>query len=99
MGHCSAQHQFVGNDGSGLQLRLRALLLHLLVAYILVRGRGFSEGDLLLSTAPAFLGACGNVSGGFVSDAMVKRLGLTWGRRTVGLIGLSFAALCTIATI
>ena len=65
----------------------------------LVRGRGFSEGDLLLSTAPAILGACGNLSGGFVSDALVKRLGLTWGRRTVGLIGLSFAALCTIATI
>ncbi len=65
----------------------------------LVRGRGFSEGDLLLSTAPAILGACGNVSGGFVSDALVKRLGLTWGRRSVGLIGLSCAALCTIATI
>ena len=65
----------------------------------LVRGRGFSEADLLLSTAPAILGACGNLSGGFVSDALVKRLGLTWGRRTVGLVGLSCAALCTVATI
>ena len=65
----------------------------------LVRGRGFSEGALLLSTAPAILGACGNLSGGFVSDALVRRLGLTWGRRSVGLIGLSFASLCTIATI
>lgn len=65
----------------------------------LVRGRGFSEGDLLLSTAPAILGACGNLSGGFVSDALVRRLGLTWGRRSVGLIGLSVASCCTIATI
>jgi MFS family permease len=65
----------------------------------LVKGRGFSEGDLLLSMAPAFLGAMGNVCGGFVSDALVRKLGLTWGRRAVGLIGLSVAALCTVATI
>jgi len=65
----------------------------------LVRGRGFSEGALLLSTAPALLGACGNVCGGFASDALVRRLGLKWGRRSVGLIGLSCAALFTVATI
>jgi MFS family permease len=65
----------------------------------LVKGRGFSEGDLLLSMAPAILGACGNVCGGFVSDALVRRLGLKWGRRSVGLTGLSVAAVCTIATI
>jgi ACS family glucarate transporter-like MFS transporter len=65
----------------------------------LVKGRGFTEGDLLLSTAPGLLGACGNVGGGFVSDALVRRFGLKWGRRSVGLIGLSVASLCTIATI
>ena len=65
----------------------------------LVRGRGFSEGALLLSTAPALLGACGNFCGGFVSDALVRRMGLKWGRRSVGLIGLSCAALFTFATI
>ena len=65
----------------------------------LVKGRGFSEGDLVLSTAPAILGACGNVCGGFASDTMVKRLGLKWGRRSVGLMSLSVAALCAIATI
>ncbi|HET8674648.1 MAG TPA: MFS transporter [Blastocatellia bacterium] len=65
----------------------------------LVKGRGFSEGDLLLSMAPAVLGACGNVCGGFVSDALVRRLGLKWGRRSVGLTGLSIAAVCTVATI
>jgi len=65
----------------------------------LVKARGFSEGDLLLSAVPAILGACGNVCGGFLSDALVRRWGLTWGRRGVGLMGLSCAALCTIATI
>jgi MFS family permease len=65
----------------------------------LVKGRGFSEGDLLLSMAPPILGACGNLCGGFVSDALVRRLGLKWGRRSVGVIGLSVAAVCTIATI
>jgi MFS family permease len=65
----------------------------------LVKGRGFTEGDLLLSMAPAILGAAGNVCGGFVSDALVRRLGLKWGRRAVGLTGLSVAAVCTVATI
>jgi MFS family permease len=65
----------------------------------LVKGRGFSEGQLLLSTAPALLGALGNVSGGFASDALVRRLGIKWGRRGIGLIGLGCAAFFTIATI
>ncbi len=65
----------------------------------LVKGRGFSEGDLLLSIAPALLGACGNVCGGFVSDALVKRLGLKWGRRSVGVIGLGCSTIFTVATI
>ena len=65
----------------------------------LVKGRGFSEGQLLLSTAPALLGAVGNVSGGFASDALVKRLGIKWGRRGIGLLGLGCSAFFTIATI
>ena len=65
----------------------------------LVKGRGFSEGQLLLSTAPAILGACGNVCGGLVSDALVKRLGIKWGRRSVGLVGLGCASFFTVATI
>jgi len=65
----------------------------------LVKGRGFSEAALLLSIGPGLLGAVGNVAGGFVSDALVRRLGLKWGRRWVGLIGLTIASLFTIATI
>ncbi len=98
----------------GLALRsanLRAILvvgfcyvfgLYFFISWLhtfLVKGRGFSEADLLLSTAPGLLGACGNVCGGFVSDALVRRFGLKWGRRGVGLTGLSVAALFTIATI
>jgi MFS transporter, ACS family, glucarate transporter len=65
----------------------------------LVKGRGFSESDLLLSMAPPILGACGNAFGGFASDALVRRVGLKWGRRSIGLCGLSCAAFFTVATI
>ena len=65
----------------------------------LVKGRGFTEGDLLLSTAPGLLGAGGNVCGGLLSDTLVRRFGLKWGRRSVGIIGMSIATLCTFATI
>jgi MFS transporter, ACS family, glucarate transporter len=65
----------------------------------LVKGRGFSEKDLLLSTFPFILGALANLAGGFTSDALVRRLGLKKGRRTVAIIGLSASALFTIAAI
>ena len=65
----------------------------------LVKGRGFTEADLLLSIAPGLLGAAGNLCGGILSDALVRRLGMKWGRRGVGFIGLSVATLCTVATI
>ena len=65
----------------------------------LVKGRGFSEKDLLLSIAPGLLGALGNIAGGFISDWLTKRVGLKWGRRGVGLVGLSVATVCLIATI
>jgi sugar phosphate permease len=65
----------------------------------LVKGRGFSEKDLLLSTFPFILGALSNLCGGFSSDALVRRMGLKKGRRTVAVIGLSASALFTVATI
>ena len=65
----------------------------------LVRGRGFSDTDLLsYSWLPFVLGAIANMAGGFVSDHLVKRIGLKWGRRTVGLIGLGFSAAFILAT-
>ena len=63
----------------------------------LVKARGYSEEDLLLSSLPFIVGGCANFGGGLASHALVQRLGLKWGRRTIGLIGLGIAALCTIA--
>lgn len=63
----------------------------------LVKGRGFSENDLLLSALPFLVGACTNVCGGLVSNALVGKFGLTWGRRAIGLAGLGCAAICTVA--
>jgi MFS transporter, ACS family, glucarate transporter len=63
----------------------------------LVKGRGFSEGTLLLSALPYAVAACSNLAGGAASDALVRRIGLKWGRRTLGIAGLGCAGLFTLA--
>jgi len=63
----------------------------------LVRGRGFSEGSLVLSALPYVVAACANLAGGAASDALVRRLGLKWGRRSLGIAGLGSACLFTLA--
>jgi sugar phosphate permease len=63
----------------------------------LVRGRGFSEGGLVFSALPYAVAACANLSGGAVSDALVRRFGLKWGRRVTGIFGLGSAGILTIA--
>jgi MFS transporter, ACS family, glucarate transporter len=65
----------------------------------LVKGRGYSENHLLLSSLPFIVAACANFSGGLASNFLVKKLGLKWGRRAIGLAGLGIAAPCTIAVI
>lgn len=65
----------------------------------LVRGRGYSEGDLLLSSLPYVVGAGGNFAGGVTSDWLVRRLGLKTGRRMVGVVGLGAAAVFLTSTI
>src|SRR5207253_3111101 len=65
----------------------------------MVIGRGFSEQGLLLSTAPFILGAGANLCSGFASDALVRRVGLKWGRLAIGMIGLGASALFIIATV
>jgi sugar phosphate permease len=62
----------------------------------LVRGRGFSEGSLLLSALPYVVAACANLAGGALSDALVRRLGRTWGRRSLGILGLGSAFIFTV---
>ncbi len=98
----------------GTALRSKNLWSHMLMAFayyyagsfffswfqtFLVKGRGFSEKQLLLSTLPFLFGACGNASGGFASDALVRKLGLKWGRRTVGMTGAGAAALALVGAI
>ena len=58
----------------------------------LVKGRGFSEGELVLSALPYLVGACANLLGGAASDWLVRLFGLNAGRRIVGAAGLGVAA-------
>jgi predicted MFS family arabinose efflux permease len=62
----------------------------------LVKGRGFSEGGLIFSAAPYAVAACANIAGGAASDALVRRLGVKWGRRSLGIAGLGVAGAATI---
>jgi ACS family glucarate transporter-like MFS transporter len=63
----------------------------------LVRGRGFTEGTLLLSALPFVVAAFCNLAGGAASDLLVRRLGRTRGRRVLGSTSLAVAALSTLA--
>ncbi len=63
----------------------------------LVRGRGFSEANLLLSALPYVVAACANLAGGAASDALVRRLGAKRGRRVIGATALTAAAAFTLA--
>ena len=64
----------------------------------LVRGRGFSEGNLLISSLPYVVAVCANLAGGAASDALVHRIGRKNGRRAIGAIALAAAASFVLAT-
>src|SRR5438093_3920932 len=63
----------------------------------LVRGRGFSEANLVLSALPFVVAACANLAGGAASDALVRRLGAKPGGRLIGATALTAAAAFTVA--
>lgn len=65
----------------------------------LVRGRGYTEGGLMLSSLPYLLGAAAAGCGGMISDGLVRRFGLRAGRRGLGMFGLGTAALFLAATV
>ena len=65
----------------------------------LVKGRGFTEAALVLSSLTYVVGATANGLGGIVGDWMVRRYGLRNGRRWIGIAGLSVAALSMTAAI
>jgi MFS transporter, ACS family, glucarate transporter len=59
----------------------------------LQKGRGFTENDMKIwSALPFLMGALGNFTGGLVSDLLVRRRGLLFGRRVVGTLGLALGA-------
>ncbi len=62
----------------------------------LMKGRGFSEGNLLISALPYAVAACANLLGGTASDALVRKFGRTKGRRGIGVIALAAAGLLII---
>jgi MFS transporter, ACS family, glucarate transporter len=51
----------------------------------------------VLSTLPFVLGACGNLAGGFASDALVRKHGVKRGRRTMGMTGAGLSAVAMTA--
>jgi MFS transporter, ACS family, glucarate transporter len=64
----------------------------------LQKGRGIPKADLgWMVSLPFVLGMAGCLVGGFASDYFVKKRGLTFGRRYVGMVGLIMAGLCMIA--
>ncbi len=59
----------------------------------LKEGRHFGKSEMqLFATLPFVLGAIGCFSGGYVSDWLSKKYGLTFGRRTVGAVGMGISS-------
>lgn len=66
----------------------------------LQNGRGYSAAELVAySWLPFVFGAAANIAGGLVSDALVRRWGLKWGRRLIGCTAYTITALLIGATI
>ena len=51
----------------------------------------------MLSALPYVVAVCANLTGGAASDALVRRLGVKWGRRSIGIAGLGSACLFSLA--
>jgi nitrate/nitrite transporter NarK len=65
----------------------------------LVKGRGLSEVEMAsLSTLPFVLGSLANPLGGYLSDALSRRLGVKLGRRLMGSTCLAVASMFLLAT-
>ncbi|MBX2915408.1 MAG: MFS transporter [Cyclobacteriaceae bacterium] len=63
----------------------------------LYNGRGLSHEQLTYSASlPFILAAAGCLFGGTISDFLVKKIGITWGRRLVPLVGLALSGLVMV---
>jgi fucose permease len=64
----------------------------------LVRGRGLTETEMgIYSALPFIMGMAGNLAGGFLGDRLVRKLGLSLGRRIMGAASLVLTALLFVA--
>lgn len=64
----------------------------------LYSGRGLSQQELTYSASlPFILAAIGCLFGGALSDYLVKKIGVLWGRRLVPLVGLGLSGLVMLA--
>jgi sugar phosphate permease len=65
----------------------------------MMRTRGFSEGETILSALPFVLGAAANMTGGFARDGAVRKWGPKSGSRIICLVGLTTAATAAVAAL
>ncbi len=63
----------------------------------LVNARGFNEKNLLSSSLPYLVAGGANLAGGLLSNTLVKRIGLKWGRCSIGLASLGVSGVSIIA--
>ena len=64
----------------------------------LAKAKGISAFATYVA-APYLLGALANLAGGWTSDLMVRKIGLRWGRRLVGLVSMGSAGLLMILSL
>lgn len=66
----------------------------------LQNGRGIPEDQLAYSASlPFILAAAGCLVGGSISDFLVSKLGLNWGRRLVPMVGLALSGSSMLAAV
>jgi sugar phosphate permease len=85
-----AMYGFLGYSGN--------FFLTLLPTYLKNHRHLSSETAGLLTSMPFACGTVACLMGGAMSDLIIRRWGPRWGRRTVGAVGMSLAALCILCT-
>jgi len=104
----SSSHSFPWRNAFRSQTAISLMALAFCYVYVfnffqtwfqtfLVKGRGFTETGLLLSTLPYAVAVVATLSGGAVSDALVRKLGPRRGRRALGASALAIAGACVVA--
>ncbi len=66
----------------------------------LIEEKGFDTATAAgFTSLPFILGAIANFAGGYTSDALVKKVGLRWGRRIVGAGGVGLAGVLMLTSL